>query len=91
MLSGGVSKLRAGVGNWCEQDSLTPNGKRLPIHEERRKQREVRRYGMAYFPHTYRSWLDDSGRRWGAAETDAARPDLDDDERVRKRLDDGQA
>ena len=27
----------AGVGIWCEQDSLTPNGKRLPIHEERRE------------------------------------------------------
>ena len=30
-------------------------------------------------------------RRWGAAETDAAWPDLDHDERVRKRLDDGRA
>jgi integrase len=25
---------RAGIGVWCRQDSLTPNGKRLPLHEE---------------------------------------------------------
>jgi len=35
MLSGGMSLVRAGIGVWCWQDSLTPNGKRLPIHEER--------------------------------------------------------
>ena len=49
----------AGVGIWCEQDSLTPNGKRLPIHEERRD--AAGKYGSVgwhTFRHTYRSWLD---------------------------------
>jgi hypothetical protein len=48
--------------------------------------------GMAYLP-PYLPFL--AGRHRGAdgsaAETDAARPDLDHDERVRKRPDDGQA
>lgn len=51
----------AGIGIWCEQDSLTPNGKRLPIHEERRE--AAGKYdgkGWHTFRHTYRSWLDDS-------------------------------
>lgn len=52
----------AGVGLWCQQDSPTPNGKRLPIHEER--QEAAGRYnglGWHTFRHTYRSWLDDTG------------------------------
>jgi len=56
----------AGVGIWCEQDSLTPNGKRLPIHKERRD--AAGKYdgtGWHTFRHTYRSWLDDSGAPMG--------------------------
>jgi integrase len=56
----------AGVGIWCEQDSLTPNGKRLPIHEERRE--AAGKYdgtGWHAFRHTYRSWLDDTGAPMG--------------------------
>ena len=53
---------RARVGVWCWQDKPTPNGARLPIHEERRvaagKYGEI---GWHTFRHTYRSWLDESG------------------------------
>jgi integrase len=52
----------ARVGVWCWQDKPTPNGARLPIHEERRvaagKYGEI---GWHTFRHTYRSWLDESG------------------------------
>jgi integrase len=57
---------RTAVGIWCEQDSLTPNGKRLPIHEERRE--AAGKYdgtGWHTFRHTYRSWLDDTGAPMG--------------------------
>lgn len=55
-------KCRAGIGVWCQESTLTPNGKRLPIHEERR-QTAGRFDGVGWhtFRHTYRSWLDDSG------------------------------
>jgi integrase len=59
-------KCGAGVGVWCEQDSLTPNGKRLPLHEERRE--AAGKYdgiGWHTFRHTYRSWLDDTGAPMG--------------------------
>jgi integrase len=52
----------AGPGVWCLTDGPTPNGKRLPIHEERRA--AAGKYGSVgwhTFRHTYRSWLDDSG------------------------------
>lgn len=52
----------AGFGVWCQEDGTTPNGKRLPIHEER--QETAGKYdgvGWHTFRHTYRSWLDDSG------------------------------
>jgi integrase len=52
----------AGVGVWCQKDGMTPNGKRLPIHEER--QETAGKYdgvGWHTFRHTYRSWLDDTG------------------------------
>ncbi|MGI8772057.1 MAG: zinc finger domain-containing protein, partial [Acidobacteriaceae bacterium] len=49
----------AGVGVWCWQEKPTPNGARLPIHEERQvaagKFGEI---GRRTFRHTYRSWLD---------------------------------
>jgi integrase len=52
----------AGTGVWCIQDGPTPNGKRLPLHEERWK--AAGKYGSVgwhTFRHTYRSWLDDTG------------------------------
>jgi integrase len=56
----------AGVGIWCDQDNPTPNGKRLPIHEERRKAaRKFDGTGWHTFRHTYRSWLDDTGAPMG--------------------------
>jgi integrase len=52
----------AGVGVWCWQDKPTPNGARLPIHDERQvaagKYGEI---GWHTFRHTYRSWLDETG------------------------------
>jgi integrase len=56
----------AGIGVWCQQDSLTPNGKRLPLHEERWE--AAGKYdgvGWHTFRHTYRSWLDDTGAPMG--------------------------
>jgi integrase len=47
-------------------DSPTPNGKRLPLHEERWG--IAGRYGSVgwhTFRHTYRSWLDDTGAPMG--------------------------
>ena len=56
----------AGIGVWCWQDSLTPNGKRLPIHEERwAAAGKYDGVGWHTFRHTYRSWLDDSGAPMG--------------------------
>jgi len=55
-------KCGAGSGVWCMTDSPTPNGKRLPLHEERWS--IAGRYGSVgwhTFRHTYRSWLDDTG------------------------------
>jgi integrase len=55
-------KCGAGAGVWCEQDNPTPNGGRLPIHEERWE--AAGKYdgvGWHTFRHTYRSWLDDTG------------------------------
>ena len=55
-------KCGAKVGVWCRQDSPVPNGKRLPLHEERWE--AAGKYdgiGWHTFRHTYRSWLDDTG------------------------------
>lgn len=52
----------ANPGVWCIQKTPTPNGKRLPLHEERWE--AAGRYGSLgwhVFRHTYRSWLDDTG------------------------------
>lgn len=52
----------ADPGVWCIQKTPTPNGKRLPLHEERWE--AAGRYGSLgwhVFRHTYRSWLDDTG------------------------------
>ena len=57
-------KCGAGVGIWCEQDGPTPNGKRLPLHEERWEAAKAKKFGSIgwhTFRHTYRSWLDDTG------------------------------
>jgi integrase len=58
----GCPKCGAATGLWCRQDGKTPNGGRLPIHEERWE--AAGKYGGVgwhTFRHTYRSWLDDSG------------------------------
>jgi integrase len=55
-------KCGAGTGVWCQQDSPTPNGKRLPLHEERwAAAGKYDGIGWHTFRHTYRSWLDDTG------------------------------
>src|SRR6266567_2030327 len=55
-------KCGAGVGVWCRQDQLTPNGKRLQVHEERRTLAgQYASIGWHTFRHTYRSWLDETG------------------------------
>ncbi|WP_334266822.1 zinc finger domain-containing protein [Edaphobacter sp. HDX4] len=55
-------KCGAGMGIWCIQDSPTPNGKRLPLHDERWD--AAGKYGSVgwhTFRPTYRSWLDSTG------------------------------
>jgi integrase len=52
----------AAPGVWCCQDHPTPNGARLPIHDERKV--AAGKYGAIgwhTFRHTYRSWLDETG------------------------------
>jgi integrase len=52
----------AAPGVWCWQDHPTPNGARLPIHDERKV--AAGKYGAIgwhTFRHTYRSWLDETG------------------------------
>jgi integrase len=51
-------KCGAGEGVWRLTDSPTPNGKRLPLHEERWE--AAGKFGHIGW-HTYRSWLDDTG------------------------------
>ena len=46
----------------------SPNGKRLPLHEERRE--AAGKYdgiGWHTLRHTYRSWLDDTGAPMGCS------------------------
>jgi integrase len=55
-------KCGAAAGVWCRQEGKTPNGGRLPLHEERWE--AAGKYdgvGWHTFRHTYRSWLDDTG------------------------------
>jgi integrase len=55
-------KCSAAPGVWCLADSPTPNGKRLPLHEERWEAAgKYASVGWHTFRHTYRSWLDDTG------------------------------
>lgn len=59
-------KCGAEAGVWCVQDSPTPNGKRLLIHDERWEAAgEYAGIGWHTFRHTYRSWLDDTGAPMG--------------------------
>ena len=56
----------AGVGVWCIQEARTPNGKRLPLHDERWDAAgKYSSVGWHSFRHTYRSWLDDTGAPTG--------------------------
>jgi hypothetical protein len=82
------AKCGAREAVWCLTDSPTPNSKRLPLHEERWA--AAGKYGSVgwhTFRHTYRSWLDDTGAPVGAAEADAACPDLNHDECLRNAFD----
>jgi integrase len=59
-------KCGAQAGEWCKTDSPVPNGKRLPLHDERWD--AAGKYGSVgwhTFRHTYRSWLDDTGAPMG--------------------------
>jgi integrase len=59
-------KCGAGMGVWYRQDNPTPNGKRLPIHEERWEAAgKSGSVGWHTFRHTYRSCLDDTGAPMG--------------------------
>jgi integrase len=54
------------AGEWCKTDFPVPNGKRLPLHDERWD--AAGKYGSIgwhTFRHTYRSWLDDTGAPMG--------------------------
>jgi hypothetical protein len=56
----------AQAGEWCKTDSPVPNGKRLPLHDERWD--AAGKYGSVgwhTFRHTYRSWLDETGAPMG--------------------------
>lgn len=62
----GCPNCGAPAGSWCLTDNPTPNGKRLPLHEQRWD--AAGRYasvGWHSFRHTYRSWLDDTGAPMG--------------------------
>jgi len=55
-------KCGAAPGVWCLADSPTPNGRRLPLHDERWDAAgKYASVGWHTFRHTYRSWLDDTG------------------------------
>jgi hypothetical protein len=54
------------AGEWCKTDFPVPNGKRLPLHDERWD--AAGKYGSIgwhTFRHTYRSWLDETGAPMG--------------------------
>jgi integrase len=54
------------AGEWCKTDFPVPNGKRLPLHDERWDAAVlVGSIGWHTFRHTYRSWLDDTGAPMG--------------------------
>ena len=55
-------KCGAAAGVWCAESNPTLNGRRFPIHDERREA-TGRDDGPGWhtFRHTYRSWLDDAG------------------------------
>jgi len=55
-------KCGAASGVWCLTERPTPNGRRLPLHEERWDAAgKYSSVGWHTFRHTYRSWLDDTG------------------------------
>ncbi len=56
----GCPKCGAEAGVWCLQGAKTPNGKRLPLHDERwdAAGKKYGSVGWHTFRHTYRSWLD---------------------------------
>jgi integrase len=59
-------KCGAEAGVWCKTDTPVPNGKRLPLHDERWDAAgKYGNIGWHTFRHTYRSWLDDTGAPMG--------------------------
>ena len=58
----GCLKCGARIGAWCQEAGTTPNGKLLPVHQER-QEAAGKHDGIGWhtFRHTYRSWLDDTG------------------------------
>ena len=93
MVSGGVPEVRSRrrrlvCGRKSDTEWQAPSDPRRTPGSSR----EIRRIGVAHLP-PHLPFLAGRHRRpdRGAAEADAARPDLDHDECVRKRLDDGQA
>jgi integrase len=59
-------KCGAEAGVWCKTDAPVPNGKRLPLHDERWDAAgKYGNIGWHTFRHTYRSWLDDTGAPMG--------------------------
>ena len=66
MLSRGLPNCGAVAGEWCKSEFRVPNGKRLPLRDERWD--AAGKYGSIgwhTFRHTYRSWLDDTGAPMG--------------------------
>lgn len=59
-------KCGATAGEWCKTEFPVPNGKRLPLHDERWDAAgKYSSIGWHTFRHTYRSWLDDTGAPMG--------------------------
>jgi hypothetical protein len=96
---GSIKERKAAVGVWCVQDSPTANGKRLIIHDERHHprralgcSRKVRQHWLPYVPaHLPFLARRHRGAHGSAAESYAAGPNLDHDERVWQRADGSEA
>jgi integrase len=62
-------------GEWCKTDFPVPNGKRLPLHDERWDAAgKYSGVGWHTFRHTYSSWLDDTGHRWECSRNSCGTP-----------------
>jgi hypothetical protein len=84
-------KCSAAPGIWCLTDSPTPNGRRLPLHEERWKAAGKYTRVAHLPPHLPVVAGRHRSACRGAAEVDAPRAGLDHDEYLRERFDGRQA